>query len=254
MMRFATLMALVFCALNLAANPARAEEFKGNWTLTASEQPGMVRFGLFHRHEGGQSQSENDWPLGAFQGLDLATAARHDVKFTISRDAGRFDCDGFLNAGDGAGIFRFTPNPAFVQGMRDLGFGGIDDNKQFAMAVHDVTLEYARQMKNENLRGLDTDKLIAFRIFDISQQFLRDMRKEGIGTLDADKWVAFRVHGVTPPLIRELRKVGLKPDEEQLIAMRVHGITPEYIADMKSRGRKDLTIDQLVSLKIHGID
>ncbi|HET9865575.1 MAG TPA: hypothetical protein VFP37_19215 [Steroidobacteraceae bacterium] len=201
--RFATGVALVFCALNLVAAPVRAGEFKGNWTITASEEPGMVRFGLFHRHDDGYSQSENDWPVSAFQGLDLATRARHDVQFTIARDAGRFDCDGFVNAGDGAGIFRFTPNPAFVQEMRELGFDGIDANKQFAMAVHDVTLEYARQIKSENLRGMDTEKLIAFRIFDITQQFMRDMRDEGITPGDADQWVA---------------------SIEQLVALKIHGI------------------------------
>jgi hypothetical protein len=31
-------------------------------------------------------------------------------------------------------------------------------------------------------------------------------------------------------------------------------VTPEYIANLKSRGMKDLTIDKVVSLKIHGID
>jgi hypothetical protein len=41
---------------------------------------------------------------------------------------------------------------------------------------------------------------------------------------------------------------------DQLVAMRVHGVTPEYIAGLKSRGMKDLTIDKVVSLKVHGID
>jgi hypothetical protein len=36
--------------------------------------------------------------------------------------------------------------------------------------------------------------------------------------------------------------------------MRVHDITPEYIAQMKSRGLKNLTLDRLVELKVHGID
>jgi hypothetical protein len=31
-------------------------------------------------------------------------------------------------------------------------------------------------------------------------------------------------------------------------------VTPEYIADLKSRGMKDLSVDQLVSLRIHGIN
>ena len=36
--------------------------------------------------------------------------------------------------------------------------------------------------------------------------------------------------------------------------MRIHGVTPEYIADMRSRGMRDLSIDQLVNMRIHGID
>jgi hypothetical protein len=31
-------------------------------------------------------------------------------------------------------------------------------------------------------------------------------------------------------------------------------VTPEYIADMKSRGLKTLTVDQLVNLRIHGLN
>jgi hypothetical protein len=278
-----TLIALAICAWMLNAAVFAAEEFKGNWTLMPSKEAGKVQFGLFYRREGGNSQSQSDWSVNAFQGLDLATRARHDVKFAIARDAGRFDCDGFLNDGEGAGIFRFTPDRNFARAMSDLGFGGIDDNKQFAMAVHDVTLEFARQMKAEKLSGLDTDKLIAFRIFDVNPQFIREMRAEGLPATDVDRLIAFRVHGVSPAMVRELKKAGIEVDEDQLIAfrvhgvtpefvakvagmgfkdvdpdqliaMRVHGVTPEFIAEMKSRGLKDLSIDKLVALRVHGID
>jgi len=36
--------------------------------------------------------------------------------------------------------------------------------------------------------------------------------------------------------------------------MRIHNVTPEYIAQMRSRGMQHLTIDELVSMRIHGID
>ena len=36
--------------------------------------------------------------------------------------------------------------------------------------------------------------------------------------------------------------------------MRIHRVTPEYISDLRSRGMHDLSIDQLVNMRIHGID
>jgi hypothetical protein len=38
-----------------------------------------------------------------------------------------------------------------------------------------------------------------------------------------------------------------------LVAMRIHEVTPDYIRSLQAHGMKDLTVDQLVSLRIHGI-
>ena len=253
MKKIAAVAAMALCAWTISA-AAFAAGMKGHWTLSPSTEAGQVQFGLYIRNENTNLQTNSDWPVTAFQGLDLANRERHDVKFSVVRDAGRFDCEGYLDQGEGAGSFRFTPEAKFVKSMSDLGFDGIDENKQFAMAIHDVTVEYARQMKAHNLTGLNTDKLLAFRIFDITQQFIRELRSEGLTATEADKLIAFRVHGVTPAMVREMRKAGLEPSEDQLIAMRVHNVTPQFIAEMKARGLKDLSIDKLVALRVHGID
>jgi hypothetical protein len=281
MNKISGIVASVLCAWTMSSAAVAAEE--GSWTLMAAEEAGKVHFTVTQRQRFGNSRSGSDWPVSAFEGLDVATRARHDVTFTIARDAGRFDCEGYLADGQGAGLFTFTPDPAFVRAMSDLGFRGIDEDEQFAMALHDVSLDFARQMQSEDLADMDTDKLVAFRIFGVSQEFIRDLRREGLTALDADELVAFRIHGVSPALVREVRRAGIDADEDELVAfqihgvspefivelerlgyanvdgddlvaMRIHGVTPEYIAGMQRRGLKDLSVDKLVTLRIHGID
>jgi hypothetical protein len=36
--------------------------------------------------------------------------------------------------------------------------------------------------------------------------------------------------------------------------MRDHGVTPEYIQKLRSSGIQDLTIEQIIRLRDHGID
>jgi hypothetical protein len=283
MRKIAEFLAPIVCMWTISG-AASAQELTGSWTMMPASEPGSVYFALRLRHEGGGSMhSGSEWPVSAFDGLDFATRAGHDVTFAIARDAGRFDCEGYVADGEGAGVFRFTPAAAFARAMSDLGFGGIDDDEQLAMAVHDVSLDFARQMKDENLAGLDSDKLIAFRIFGVSRDFIRNLRREGLTAEDPDTLVAYRIHGVSPELVRAVKSAGIDADEEELVAfqihgvspelieqledlgytnlegdelvaMRIHGVTPEFIADMKSRGLEDLTVDQLVALRIHGIN
>lgn len=246
---------LSLLALGFTGEVSAAEPLRGSWTVMPSKEPGMVEFGLSYRDGGSHSMHESDWPVSALQGIDLATPGRHDVRFTVKREAGRIDAEGYISGGEGAGPLRFEPDPNYPAAMERIGFGGIDADKQFAMTVHDVTQEFARTMKAENLSGLDTDKLIAFRIFDVNPRFIRELRAAGLPANSSDTLIAFRVHEVTPEFVQQIGSLGMgRPDEDQLIALRVHQVTPEYIAAMKARGLRNLTLDRIVQLKVHDID
>jgi hypothetical protein len=275
--------ALSLLACGLLTVPVMASApIKGNWSLSPSNEPGKVHFAIIQRSKRNNSHHESEWSVDEFQGLDLKSPGKRDVAFVIARDAGRFDCEGYLKDGEGAGSFLFTPDPEFAGEMRALGFD-VDEHKQFVMASLDVTVDHARQMKSLRFSGLDTDHLIATRIFSVTPQFVNDLRKEGLPLKSVDKVIAFKVHGVSLDLVREFRKrdfdvnedqlvafrvhkvtpeyitkiekLGFQsPSADQLVAMRVHGVTPEFVAEMKSRGLKDLTLDKLVNLRVHGIE
>ena len=241
-----------FCILLGVVSNHAAEVRSGNWTIRKSSEPGKVEFSLIERHHGGTSTHESDWPASLFVGVDFSRSGRQDVRFTLSRDAGKIECEGFLNDGEGAGIFHFQPDPNYPREMSTLGFP-IDEEKQFSMAVQDVSLEFARQMKSERLTNLDADKLIAFRIFNVDAAFIEEIRAAGLKISDSDKLVAFRIHAVTPQMIRTLHQEGYSPDEDALIAMRIHGVTPEWISELKKRGYEHVDLEQLIAFRIHGV-
>src|SRR5580658_9953863 len=156
-------LVFAFCLLFAVVKNRAADVRSGDWTVRKTDDPGKVEFSLIEHHHGGNSNNESDWPVSSFPGVDFSKAGRQDVHFTVARDAGKIECEGFLNDGEGAGIFHFQSDPNYAREMHALGFS-IDEEKHFTMAVMDVSLDFARQMKNEHLEGLNADKLIAFRI------------------------------------------------------------------------------------------
>jgi len=241
------------CTLVLGLIARAADTRKGSWTIARSDEPGKVSFGLIYRDKHNNSNHQSDWPASDFKGVDFSKPGKQDVKFVIARDAGKFDCEGFLDNGEGAGVFHFAADPQYVSRMSGLGFTGIDEEKQFAMAIFDVSLDYAKEMKSRNLKGLDADKLIAFRIFNVTQNFIDELRKSGLPANDCDKLVAFRIHGVSPEMVAYLRKSGYQPDEDTLVAMRIHGVSPEYMQQLKTDGYEHIDLQKLIAFRIHGV-
>ncbi len=238
------------------ARQVRAEnsdsERTGSWTIEKSDEAGKVEFGLIsHRHHG-NSTHESTWGMNSFTGIDFSKSGKQDVRFSINREAGKIECEGYLNNGEGAGMFHFFPDPNFPEAMRKIDFS-VDEDKQYEMAIQDLTVEFARQMREEHLNGLDADKLIAFRIFGVDKKFIDDLRSSGIKAADSDKLVAFRIHGVTPQMVRSLRDVGYSPDEDTLVAMRIHGATPEWMQELKQRGYDHVDLQELIAFRIHGV-
>ncbi len=245
----ASCIALV-CALGLFATDAQQQN--GSWTVQPSDEPGKVRFALLQHWKGHSNNHESDWPTNSFEGLDLSIRAKHDVKFAVRRDAGRFECEGYIEDSEGAGVFHFLPDGKYATNMNALGFS-VDPEKQFSMAVFDVSLNFAQEMKNAKLNSVDSDKLIAFRIFGVDTKFIQEIRAEGLTTNDSDKLVAFRIHGVSPEFVRSVRGAGYKPSEDDLIAMRIHGATPEWMAQLKKEGYDHIELNKLIAFRIHGV-
>lgn len=171
----------------------------------------------------------------------------------------------------------------FINDFRAKGYDKIKPNDLVAMRIHGVTTELVDSLNNYGLKNLPINKLVDFRIHGVTPEFIEEMRKMGYTDISAEKLVAFRIHGVTPEFINELKQVGFdrvddndlvafrihgvkaefikqvrnfgyNPTANQLVSMRIHGVTGEYIEKMRGKGLKDLTIQDLISMCIHGIN
>lgn len=83
----------------MAAQAVAADSFSGNWTMMPADTAGKVNFGLVYRRHNNNMNHAADWAPEVFEGLDLSVRGKRDVQFTITREAGRFDCEGYLNNG-----------------------------------------------------------------------------------------------------------------------------------------------------------
>lgn len=257
----------------------------GEWTLAPAGVPGRIQFSLQgSRSAGHYFTSSSDWNASDFHGVDWSIAGKHDVHFTITRDAGSFDCDGFIKDGAGAGLFTFRENPQYRKEMAALQFPLSSEDRQMSFAIHDISLPFARQIRSSNVAGVDTGKLIAFKIHGVTPQFIQEIRALGLVDVDANKLIAFRIHGVSPEFVKSLRAAGVDtsnpdrliafrihgvspdyvqdlarlgyshPQPDELIALRIHGVTPDYIEKLKARGVRNVTLRQLIGLRIQGIE
>lgn len=140
--------------------------------------------------------------------------------------------------------------PEYIKDMHGLGLKA-DADEIIGMKVQGVTPDYVREMRALDLK-VDSDDIIGMKVQGITPDYVKSIRALGLHP-DADELVGMKVQGITAEYLKELQSAGFKVDIDQAIGAKVQGITPEFIQKARSHGFKDLTLDQLISLKQTGV-
>jgi hypothetical protein len=248
-------IAVFCCSLAAALGVQNTPSITGQWLIDGRPVDGKIQLTLQgNRGSFGHFSSSSTLPLDQLRGLSRGQmdSAGTNVKFEIVRDAGTFACEGYFKNGNGSGAFTFTPNQGFISGMQSLGYDGLSKEKVFAMALHDVTLSYARDLRGLGLDRVSSDQLIAMRIHRVAIEYVKAMKSLGYGELSPDNLVAMRIHDVSAEFAGELKTLGFNCSIDQMVAMRIHGVTPQFAKEMKALGYDSISPDQMVAMRIHG--
>jgi hypothetical protein len=226
-------MAAATLAASLAvAAPASDTDVavKGTWSLNNWTSKDDVQLTLTYR------KGSTRWQWSTGQRLtDLAGLSKNQLhamsspaEFTLRRDSGVFFFKGTLMLGVGKGEFGFLPDPTYAEKLSAMGYADVQSSNAslMFMAVREISLEYAAEVKRLGIANLS----------------LRDLER-------------FMDHGIDLDFLRELVAAGYPGlTGENVVRLRDHGIDGAYVARVQASGFTNLTVDQIVRLHDHGVD
>ena len=229
----------------------------GEWAAEFRTDTGSVHL-MIHRRVGAQGSDKRYFLLSLYrlEGLSQVLPIQNDsnLKFQLTRDAGTFLFQGVFQNGNGSGSYQFTYNPAFVTKMRELGYDNISPENQFLMAVHDISISLARELRELKGRSLPFDELLSIGREGVNSDFIRGLRASGIEPKSEQQLAEMRRHGVSDHFIRELEALGYnRLSADELINMRKMVVTVAFIKEMEAIGYKHPPLGKLIAMKAQGV-
>lgn len=248
---------LGLCLLAMAAG-AWAET-SGNCSITAGRWDGKMSFSWErgdcaqqqHCHEGDSEMQWSRWTGIAPEDLQHEGAA---IDARMTAESGEMRCAGKVHDGSLQGSYSFTPNPDFVKRMEAMGFHDQTPERLQGYAMLDVTIAWIKDLKEAHVTDMTAENLMGLRALKVDAAYVRAMASDGYPELEAQKLTSMKAVGVTPEKVQAVRAMGYSPNEEELIQMSVFKIDAPFVARMKARGFKNLTIAQLVQIKVFKLD
>ena len=261
---------------------------EGTWTArTSTKHPGEIQLNFERSSQyGGHSQNGNVYKISDLQGLganDPKSAARVDVHFTLTREAGTIVCDGMFKDEMGTGFWKFSPNESFRSEMKNRGYGPLTDeemlratfnnlntkymdslkaagygdldlNGLMRAASHEITPAYIKEM-NAAYPGLKMEELIRASNHDVDAAYLKQVSDMGFGKQPLESVIRLHNHEITPEFISKMKDAGFNGlGIEALIRLKNHEVTPEFVSSIKAEGFNDLSAETAVRLMSHDVD
>jgi len=261
-----SLMLLVWIS---GINAGAQTSTSGTWTANLSTEDNSKINLNFSRSskKGHKNQTGQEYQFSDLQGLTREQALNGGgVSFSLVREAGRIDCEGWFQNGKGSGTFKFTGNAAFVSAMKSRGFNfepssDTDDDtehwehKLFVATTLNITTALADDLSSAGLGKLQTEDLIKAAIFKVNTSFIREMKASGFDNLGMEDLVKARIFKVDANFVRQVSQMGFdKEPFESLVKMQIFKVTPEFIAEVRNEGLNNLAVEDIVKLRIFKID
>jgi hypothetical protein len=257
--KFAIACFFVLATALAGAGAARAQDtMTGQWSIQrVLGSTVQLEFRTERRADGTahwDSTNTSDVSRIGLSSADLDSSGKH-VHFTIAREAGTFECDGWAGHGQGSGTFAFNASPAFLAGLRSRGYSDLSPEKQAGSAMLDITLGYIDSIFAAGYPHVEYNQLVAFKALGVTPTSIAALRSLFHDNLTAEELTSLAALHVTPAYISELRGLGIAPvSPQKAVELKALGVDKSYVQALAAAGYTNVPPDQLVQLKALGID
>ena len=195
-------------------------------------------------------------PWSKWTGIVPGDLAREGatIDARMKADSGEMRCSGTVGGAVMRGSFSFTPDPDFARRMEAMGFDHQTPRQLRDYAFLDVTTAWVQDMKSAGVQGMTAENVMGLRALGVDKQYVKGMASAGYPELRSDKLTSMKAVGVSPEKVQAIRTMGFSPTEDELIEMSVFKIDAQFVEKMKARGFQNLTIAQLVKIKVFKLD
>jgi hypothetical protein len=247
-----------FLAIGVFVGPAVAESVTG-CSIRAGKVDQDLAFSLNNGscstdHQCDENNSSMAW--SRWTGIVPADLSREGaaVDARMKADAGEMRCKGTVHGAAMRGTFSFAPDLEFAKRMNAMGFDQQTPKQLLDYALIDVTTAWVMDMKSAGVQGMTAQNLMGLRALGVDRAFVNEMAAAGYSELRSEKLTSMKAVGVSPEKVHAIRAMGYSPTEDELIEMSVFKIDAPFVNRMKARGFPNLTISQLVKIKVFKLD
>ncbi|MEL6122596.1 MAG: M56 family metallopeptidase, partial [Bacteroidota bacterium] len=149
---------------------------------------------------------------------------------------------------------------SFVESIKELKLAEFDFDEIIQMAIHDIDVDYIESLADVGYELESIDEIVEFAIHDIDPSFIASVRDLGLTDLSRAEIVQAAIHDIDANQIKDLQSIGLEEfDFQDLVAFSIHGVDSRYVKRLQDAGIRDILGDSmeirdLIQASIHDID
>ncbi|WP_271784201.1 M56 family metallopeptidase [Aquimarina algiphila] len=187
-------------------------------------------------------------------------------------------------------IHRVTPE--FIDSFKEAGYSQISVREAQNLKIHNVTPKYIQKYKNAGYKNITLKEAQNLKIHNVTPELIDSYKKLGYPNITLQEAKKLKIHNVTPELIKAYKKSG-QPNIslQEVVKLKIHNVTPaqakvasnysksknkdkdkkssstnsmgygssdqqdpnDFMKGFIALGYKNISIDDMISLKIHNV-